>query len=166
MKYQILNLKSKILNCGQSLFELVIAIGISALVIVVLVSLVSNALQNAAFSKNETLAGRYAQEATEWLRGQRDTDINGFITNVTSQPFDNPRCFNNLDASAWSQIGACGATIAGTMLVRQITFREVNATVNGVTKNIIEADITVSWTDSKGLHEITNATDFADWRQR
>jgi len=145
---------------GQSLFELVIAIGISALIIVVLVSLTSNALQNAAFAKNETLAGNYAQEATEWLRGQRDSDVNNFETKVSSS-FNVVKCFNTL---SWGAIGKCGTdeTITGTPFVRQITF----TLLDNPTKTIVEADVTVSWTDSKGLHEVTNATDFSDWRQR
>jgi type II secretory pathway pseudopilin PulG len=156
-------MKFQKLNRGQSLFELVVAIGISALVIVVLVSLVSNALQNAAFAKNETLAGHYAQDTVEWLRGQRDADINSFVTNVSSS-FGITKCFNTL---AWSAVGPCDASdkISG-LFVRQITFKSINVVVSGVTKNIIEADITVSWTDSKGLHVVTNATDFSDWRQR
>jgi type II secretory pathway pseudopilin PulG len=156
--------KSANLQKGQSLFELVVAIGISALVIVVLVSLTSNALQNAAFAKNETLAGNYAQEATEWLRGQRDADINNFITNVESSG-SGAKCFNTLN---WSEIGPCGVgeTITNTSFVRQITFTSKDVVIGGVTKIIIEAEVTVSWTDSKGLHEVTNATDFSDWRQR
>ncbi len=149
---------------GQSLFELVVAIGISALIIVVLVSLTSNALQNASFAKNESLAGTYAQEATEWLRGQRDTNINTFETNVSSS-FDIARCFNTL---SWGEIDECeaGETITGTPFTRQITFTSKNVVVGSVTKTIVGASVTVSWTDSKGLHEVTNATDFADWRQR
>lgn len=152
------------MNKGQSLFELLIAIGISALIIVVLVSLVASALQNAAFARNQTLAGRYAQEATEWLRGQRDADTNTFKENVASQPYEIVRCFNTFN---WTSIGPCGTgdTIDG-QFIRQISFKTVNAEVNGEIKDIIEADVTVSWTDSKGLHQITNATDFSDWRQR
>lgn len=147
---------------GQSLFELVIAIGISALIIVVLVSLVSNSLENASFAKNQTLSVRYAQEASEWLRGQRDSDINIFIESITSYPYGVARCFNTL---SWSAVGPCGTEdkING-LFVRQISFTKVERP--GLTKNIFEADVTVSWTDSKGLHQITNATDFSDWRQR
>lgn len=153
------------MNKGQSLFELVIAIGISALIIVVLVSLVSSALQNAAFSKNETLAGKYAQESTEWLRGQRDSDINSFIENISSYPSGAATCFKTL---AWSVVGPCGTgdKIEG-LFVRQISFKQyLKPNVNNEPKNIIEANITVSWTDSKGIHEVTNVTDFSDWRQR
>jgi len=152
------------MNKGQSLFELVIAIGISALIIVVLVSLVSNALHNASFAKNETLSGRLSQEAVEWLRGQRDSDASAFFTNVASYPYGIPRCFNDLN---WSSIGPCGTDDKiSDLFVRQIVFRSVSVTIDGETKNIVEADITVSWTDSKGLHQVTNATDFSDWRQR
>ncbi|HKB88782.1 MAG TPA: type II secretion system protein [Patescibacteria group bacterium] len=148
---------------GQSLFELVIAIGISALIIVVLVSLVSNSLQNASFAKNETLAGRLAQEATEWLRGQRDSDINTFTQSVAT-PFNVARCFNAL---VWTAIGGCsGDTIPGTPFTREITFTSKDVVIGGDTKTIVEAEVVVSWTDSKGLHQVTNATDFADWRQR
>jgi hypothetical protein len=147
---------------GQSLFELLVAIGISALIIVVLVSLVSNALQNATFARNMTLSGRYAQEATEWLRTQRDVSTDTFITNVSSQ-IGVARCFNNLD---WNGIGGCGtSTITGTQFIRQITFSSKDTVVDGETKTIIEADIVVFWTDSKGYHETRSATDFSDWRQ-
>jgi type II secretory pathway pseudopilin PulG len=156
----------KKLQSGQSLFELVVAIGISALVIVVLVSLTSNALQNAVFSKNESSAGTYAQEATEWLRGQRDADDATFESHVSSS-FNVARCFNN-EPLDWTGIAPCntGSKISGTPFVRQITFIEFTPVINGVTKDIVEADVTVSWTDSKGVHEVTNATDFSDWRQR
>jgi len=150
---------------GQSLFELVVAIGISALIIVVLVSLTSNALQNAAFAKNETLAGNYAQEATEWLRGQRDSNTTVFETKV-AESFGVAKCFNTL---TWSgPVAACGSgeTITDTPFVRQITFISKDVVVGLVTKTIVEASVTVSWTDSKGLHEVTNATYFSDWRQR
>jgi type II secretory pathway pseudopilin PulG len=156
---------------GQSLFELVVAIGISALIIVTVVSLTSNALQNAAFAKNESLAGTYAQQATEWLRGQRDADTDTFEANVENGGLNAERCFNDSldDPDVWSDsIGRCGAndTISDssgnpTPFVRQITFTQI-----GTNPYIIEADVTVSWTDSKGMHEVTNATDFSDWRQR
>jgi len=41
---------------GQSLFELVVAIAISALIIVAMVSLAVNSIQNSNFAKNKALA--------------------------------------------------------------------------------------------------------------
>ncbi len=142
------------LSPGQSLFEVIIALAISAIVITALVSLVSNSIQNAAFSRNKTLAANYAQEATEWIRGQRDTDIDLFVLNAVGT-----RCLNSL---SWNGPCAAGAVIPNTPFTRQTTF----TTFNPGGKTIIEVDVSVSWTDSKGSHETRSATNFSDWRQR
>lgn len=145
------------LSSGQSIFEVVLAIGISALIITALVSLASNSIQNASFSRSKTLAANYAQEATEWLRGQRDSGFTDFKNNV--QQGSPVMCLNQLN---WA-IGPCsGSTITGTPFTREVTF--VNADVDG--KTIIRADIVVYWTDSKGSHKTTSATNFSDWSQR
>jgi type II secretory pathway pseudopilin PulG len=149
---------------GQSLFELLLAIGISALIIVVLVSLVSNALQNAAFSKNETLAARYAEAATEWLRGQRDNNIDVFITNATTAP--NSWCLRDesLTNSSWNRHTPCSTSdkIPETPFYRQVDFTV--STVSG--KRIYLPTVSVSWTDAKGIHKVTSATKLSDWRER
>ncbi len=149
---------------GQSLFELLLAIGISALIIVVLVSLVNNSLQNAAFSKNESLAGRYAEAATEWLRGQRDNRIDTFMTNSTTPPPSWCLKDESLTDASWNRHIACGSSdkITGTIFTRQVDFSV--GTVSG--KTIVTADIVVKWTDSKGTHKVTSSTKFSDWRQR
>lgn len=144
---------------GQSLFEVVVAIAISALVIVTIVSLTSSSIQNSSYSKDKTLASTYVQEATEWLRGQRNNDMAGFLTHTETPLW----CLNDLP-TAWSHVGACGdgEYILGTPFTRQVVF--ARSLVGG--KNLIEADVTVSWTDSKGIHEVTSATNFSDLRQR
>lgn len=142
---------------GQSLFEVVVALAISALVVVALVSLVSGSIRNATFSKNKSLASNYAQEAVEWLRGQRDSDVATFVTNSLTPTW----CFANLD---WNSPGVCGsnANIPGTPFTRVATF-DVN--VEGG-KNIVEVSVDVSWTDAQGVHQIKNTTNFSDWRER
>lgn len=151
----------KRLESGQSLFELTVALGISALIIVALVSLVNNSIQNSNFSKNKTLAATYAQEATEWLREERDSDPATFFDVNVQVSETTPRCFNDL---TWSRIDACGEGefIANTPFVRQITFSQDPTTL----KTVIVADVTVSWKDGTTEHVVTNSTSFSDWRQR
>ena len=160
IEYRILNIEER----GQSLFELVLSVGISALIIVVLVSLVNNALQNAAFSRNETLASKYSQAATEWLRGQRDSRIDTFISNARSSP--SSWCLRDVPLSdtSWNLHNACTSsqTITNTPFTRQVNFTV--RTVSG--KTIVNAEVRVAWTDSKGTHAVTSSTDFSDWRQR
>ncbi len=142
---------------GQSLFEVVVAIAISALIIVTIVSLVSNSLRNATFSKNNSQAASYGQQATEWVRSERDNDIAAFVTHATTSIW----CFKDL---TWSITGACPSNqnIPDTPFYREGHF--TSSLVSG--KTVIEADIVVSWTDSQGLHQVTSATSFTDWRQR
>lgn len=143
---------------GQSLFEVVIAIAISALIIVSVVSLATNSIRNASYSKNNSLAANYAQETVEWLRGQRDNDVMIFMTNVQENLV---WCFSTL---SWTNPTTClnSETISGTPFLRQGNFS--TTVVNG--KTIVEVDITVSWTDAQGTHEVKSTTNFTDWRQR
>lgn len=145
------------LSFGQSLFEVIISVGVAALIVTALVSLASNSIRNATFSRNNTLASKHAQEATEWLRGERDNDISTFMTNVQIPTW----CLDLLD---WSQASECGASdfITGTPFLREVAF--AITPLSG--KNLITATITVSWNDAQGYHEVVSVTQFTDWRQR
>jgi hypothetical protein len=143
---------------GQSLFEVVLALGVITAICVGIVSLAVSAIRNASFSKNKTLAGRYAQEVTEWLRSERDTDFNIFEDNIITSP----RCFPSLN---WTgRVGSCGESdnIAGTPLFRVIEF--TTNTISG--KTVIDASVRVYWDDAQGAHEVRSTTSFSDWRQR
>ena len=155
-------MKNTNLERGQSLFELVVAVAICALIIVAIVSLTTNSIQNSNFSKDKTLAATYGQQATEWLRGQRDADANDFFGKASAAGTSNV-CLNSLPASIASlSVSDCssGTTIAGTPFMRKVSFNVT--TQNG--KSIVEADVLVSWKDSQGIHEVTDATNFADLR--
>lgn len=142
---------------GQSLFEVVVALAISAVIIIALVSLVSNSVRNAVFSRNSTQAALMAQEAIEWLRGERDNDTAAFLVNVQIPTY----CLMNLN---WNQSGSCGTNdfIAGTSFIREVAFSL--STISG--KTLVQADVTISWRDTQGIHEVKNSTNFTDWRQR
>ena len=145
---------------GQSLFEVVVALAISTLVVIAVVSLAALSIRNTDFSKNKTLASKYAQEATEWLRGQRDSDFEVFYSNTIPSP--RTWCFKTLD---FNQAGVCGAS---SMIGETVFYREVEFT-NGLTsggQTSIRARVSVYWTDAQGSHEVINSTDFTDWRQR
>lgn len=144
---------------GQSLFEVVLALGVITAITVGIVSLAVSSIRNAAFSKNKTLAGSYAQEATEWLRSERDNNFDTFKSHAQAQPV--PRyCLTGLN---WSRFRSCNASdnIAGTPLFREVTF--VTSTTGNI---IIKADVKVYWNDSQGDHEVSSITSFTDWRQR
>lgn len=150
-----MNFKLKInkkLQKGQSLFEVVVAIAISALIITAIVSLASNSIQNSSFSRDKTLAANYVQQTNEWLRQERDKNTSDFMAKVAIPTW----CFTTL---SWSLPRACGATeyISGTKFVRQSSFTVL--LVNG--KNLVQIDTIVSWQDAKGLHQVKGSTNLS-----
>lgn len=150
---------------GQSLFEVVVAVAISALIMISIVSLVNNSVQNSSFSRNKTIAGNYAQQATEWLRGERDRDINTFSTNVQTPTW----CFKDLNWSSAQARKCDGETdqIGGTPFSREATFTLSTAqTSEGAIKDVVEVSVRVFWEDSGGVHEVNSVTNLSDWRQR
>lgn len=59
-------------NAGQSLVEAVVATALVTLVLIGLVSAITYSMGNAQYARNKAQATKYAQEAVEWLRIQRD----------------------------------------------------------------------------------------------
>lgn len=141
---------------GQSLFEIILALAITTLIVVALVALTATSIRNTTFSKNKTLASRYSQEATEWLRGQRDAHFPTFKDKALTSLY----CMPSL---SWAIIGACGSgqEIANTLFRREISFS--SSLVNG--KTLIQASVRVYWSDAQGLHEVRSVTNFSDWRE-
>lgn len=139
---------------GQSLFEVVIALGISAVIVTALVALAASSIRNTIFSKDKTIAGSFAQEAVEWLRNQRDQNITTFRTNAQGT-----RCLKNL---SWSGVCQSGDEITGTKFMREAVF--TTSQISG--KTVIQAVVRVYWSDSQGAREVRSVTNFADWRER
>ena len=144
---------------GQSLFEVVLALGVITAILVGVGSLSVNAIRNASFSKSKTLSGRFAQEATEWLRRQRDTDFSLFKTHALAANW----CLTGLD---WSKNRICGQSdsdkIPNTFLFRQAAF-----SIDSVSgKTVIRAIVKVYRNDAQGHHEVRSATSFSDWREK
>lgn len=160
---------------GQSLLEVVFTLAIVTLIItgVVIASTVS--VKNVSYSRDNSLANTYVDEANEWLRGQRDASWTTFISRFSGT---NTYCFVAMD---WSRAAACGASdyISNTNNVfkRSATFSCSNAYYSGgvfynissactaATVNDVQAIITVSWSDSNGAHNITTTNDLTNWRK-
>jgi type II secretory pathway pseudopilin PulG len=158
---------------GQSLFEVVVALAISAMIVVAIVSLATVSIRNSSYSKNQSVASSYAQQATEWLRGQRDKDIAVFVQKASEDvpPSESTTyCLSDnlaVDLASRTPSSSCSDPITGTPFVRLVKLTPSTETPQpGDVKNFIEADVIVSWTDSQGEHEVVSATSFADWRQR
>jgi len=142
---------------GQSLYEVIIALGVMIIVIVSLLSLASNSVKNARLSRTRTLATRHSQETLEWLRNQRDQDWDDFY----SQTNQNIWCIIS-DPPSWespSKSGDCNTDdiIQGSLFSREVEFSQIDA-------NNIKATVRVFWEGKDGYKEIKNITYFTNWR--
>lgn len=146
------------MNKGQSLFEVVVALAIVTLIVVAIVSLATNSIRNASFARNKTSATRYSQEASEWLRGQRDNDWDIFAARSAATP-GIVWCLSTL---SWpGSAGSCGAStyIGETLFKREA----VLSYPDPADLNNIQADIRTFWVDSQGDHEVKISTYLANW---
>ncbi|OGM04480.1 hypothetical protein A2129_01745 [Candidatus Woesebacteria bacterium GWC1_42_13] len=141
---------------GQSLFEVVIAVGVMGIVISAVVALAATSIRNSTFSRNNSLATRYAQEAIEWMRGERDASWVTFYN--YSIVAGNMYC---LDTLSWAKARPCnaGEYLSATILTRRVIFSVISPTD-------VEAEVTVLWTDSQGTHQVATSTVYTDWRSR
>lgn len=138
-------------NNGQSLFEVVFAVGMVALVLITLVSLATVSIRNAGNSKNTDLATRAAQDATEWIRGQRDSDWVAFSSKA-------PGVYCLQVLGSWPAQGNCtNQYISGTTILRSATLTVIDTAT-------IQADVKSLWSDAQGSHQIVSSTYFTKWR--
>lgn len=142
---------------GQSMFEVVIAMFIISMIIVGIVSVSVNSVSNSIFSRNKTLAGKFSQEAIEWIRGEREKNITTFLTYIQTSTY----CLQTL---SWANTGTCGGgeVISGTIFRREVIFN--SNIISG--KRIVQADVKTYWNDSKGYHEAKSVTNFSDIREK
>lgn len=143
------------LESGQSFFEVVIALGITALVLVAIVVPATVSIKNSNLSQNKARATRHVQEALEWLRGERDTDWDTFAGNAATSTW----CLSALSWTSPSTVGTCTQTnkINGTIFTREVDFGFIDSATYEVT-------VKVMWTDTAGLKEVRSSTYLTDWR--
>jgi type II secretory pathway pseudopilin PulG len=141
---EIIMRKTKKYSSGQSLFELVFSIVVASIVLIAIVSLSSTSIRNAVFSRNNAVATKYAQEATEWLIQQRDENWNNLSGNLGTR---------NLGELNWGS----GANIPGTPFQRTVTLVSIDS-------EQIRGTVRVTWSDGQGLHKVENFKVFTAWQ--
>lgn len=163
-KLQMLNVENgHHIQRGQSLFEVIFALGIAAIILIAMASLATTTLRNSTFSNDSAIATQLAAEVTEWLRSERDENWSSFAgrSSVAGRTW----CLPTLSWPAVS--GPCSGPIPGANYTRSVILESVDAnpTPQDGIIDTINATVTVSWTDSQGTHDITNNASYTDWRR-
>jgi len=137
------------INSGQTLVEVLFAMGIVAVCLVALIIAVVASIRNVNFAKESALASQYTREALEVARKERD-NTNSWDDFTTD--FSGNRGLNiNL---AW---GVCPATPNVGIFIRCVNFN------NSGDKSTVTA--TVSWIESGRTHTSQAVTFLTKWGQ-
>lgn len=126
-------------NSGSILIEAILALAIAITLITAIVTALISSLSSSSFSRNQSIASGYAQEAIELVRSIRDVDYNALIGLS-----DGTYCFN----SSFSLISnPCPELISdsGSSFSRTIAISKNNPKC---ASSIYVATI-VTWKDSK-----------------
>jgi len=133
---------------GQSLIEVLAALGVVVLVILALVTVTTISIRNATFAKNQSLATSYAQEAIEEIREYRDQNSwADFVTNCNNKT-------------------AMGLSDPSPPFVLSDPVCNIPETINSCDEgdSRCEVKVTISWDDAKGSHQTVLTTYLTDWQ--
>lgn len=141
---------------GQSLFEVIFAIAVAAIILIGVVSIGSSTVRNSTFARNQSLATRQVGEASEWLRSQKDADWTTFVSWASTYPPGTLWCLGAISSGLTAPAPSCNK-VPGTTFTREVRLIEESS-------DIVRAEISVTWTDSNGSHDVRSIARFTDWR--
>ncbi len=121
---------------GQTLIEVLVALGIIAVIVTALTAVVITSLGNTRYGKDQNLALQYAQEGLEVVRSIRDENYNVFasLANGDYCLAKNSRTLNTT--------GCANANVDNYL-------RRVNIANSGCAAGITRVTVMVAWRDSK-----------------
>ncbi len=137
---------------GQTLVEVVVAIGVVVLLVTGLIVSTSVSLKASQYGKMRSLSTQYAQEAIEATRNLKDSGWSTFSGYGAVQPIS--WCFNK--AGDWTQmVGACSPNI-DNFYTRVVTFTWDDPRM--------KVDVVVAWVDGAKTYSSTLSTFFTQWK--
>lgn len=141
---------------GQTLIEVIVAVGLVVLVLLTLVSALTLAIRNNQFAKDQVLARNRSRETLEWLRNMRDQmGWDSFYAVITADGSLVDYCLPSLpsDPTGFTALGngACTSTqvISSTSYVRDLV-------LTVVAPDEIDATVTIEWVQGGKTHSSTS----------
>lgn len=146
---------------GQSLLEAVVGTALVTIVLTALVSALNYSLSNTQNSRTRALATKYAQEAVEWLREERDQN---WFTFYSQRATDGSRTYCIQNIGTWPGSGPCGSNsyIPGTNLRREVTL-DGNGTDPGQNQDRVDVTVTVYFPQGTSTADVTVYTSLSKY---
>ena len=135
---------------GQSLIEVVVALGVVLLVVIALVQAVTTSIKSADRAKKTAQAASYAQEGMENIRAYRDASWITFWGAANGSKRD-------LSVSTPGAPCPTNPNISGIPFIRCVKMEQIAA-------DKVKATVTVDWSDSNGTHTSQLISYFTKWQ--
>lgn len=140
---------------GQSLIEVLAGLAMAVLIVAALINMVTASLRSANFAKTTSQATKYAQEAIEWLRSQRDLPgrtWDQFKLSLLSTDNSKVWCVKDVTVGLPVVSGACASDqyvcYGGcTDAEKTIFFRQITVARDLSNADRLNIKVTVSWKD-------------------
>lgn len=146
---------------GQTLLEVLVALGVAVLLIAGLSVLAVYALRNAQHGKNIETATRLAGEGIEQVRIVRDRS--GWEDFVR---YDLSKCYK-VDTTTWvlEPLTSCNVEDGETPPAFEIFKRQIKLVdVDPGDEESRQVTVTVFWTDSQGPNQVSSDTILTQWK--
>lgn len=154
-----MQLKSQELKkSGFSLIEVLIFITVISLFFVSAAAVVSVVVKNMKVNEHKILGTRFAQEAVEWLRSEKEVDWNAFAERAPSSGTPVEYCLNSL---AWNSM-PCDYSLK-TLYQRTVTLKSIESV--GGYKYQVDVSVLVKWNEPGRAYSIPINTTFSIWEQ-
>jgi Tfp pilus assembly protein PilV len=141
---------------GQSLIEVMVAIGVMSLLLVALLAVTSISVKNSRVAKDRVLAVELSQEGVELMRAYRDYSWTQFSAEVSSASYKLPS--NWVVADGLNEVD-CNAT--SLMAEASIYSRCVQLTDDG--SGGVAVAVTVYWQEGGEVKQVTQSTRLSRW---
>jgi len=149
------------LRNGQSLIEVIVAVGMIMLLTTGLIAGTTAAIKAGRFGSVKSPAGKYAQEGIETARKLRDESWSSFDA-MKSGATNGKWCLGDdlafVDAKESPEVSCLGNL--NTTYTRYLTFTWIGA------ENAMQVTSTVTWIDGSTMKKSELITKFTNWKQQ
>lgn len=143
-------------NKGQSLVEVVVAIGAMSVLLVALLSLMSLSLKNSRMAKNRAKAVALAQEGVELMRAFRDYSWSGFTDRANGNNYNLP--------GSWVVEDDLSGLCSYDREINELYYRCVSLNVVEAGA-VIGVSVEVGWPEGENTLIVNQSTQLANWQR-
>ncbi len=154
---------------GFTLVEILIFVTILSIFLITAMTVLISALRNMQISEHKIIATRYAEELTEWLRSEKEEDINNFISHFSA---NSVYCFNDPNNLDWSYATAGNCPnfngLNPPIYKREVTFQLEDISGTGCFPGSyascrINLRVVVSWRELGNIYQVPIKTVLNIW---